>query len=312
MINHEPDTCSDATLGEMTSSGSSGSYPHHGWLFSALKRVSTRTALLLSSILLVGIGLTDWVTGPERSLGIFYILPIALVTLKLQFSLGIATSILSVLAWIIADYNWTTTRVAENIPYWNASVRLGFFAIITGLLAALKRENARIIELARADPLTGALNVRAFREEAAIELRRAGRSQRPLTLLYLDIDDFKKVNDEFGHDTGDKVLREIARALRAETRAAAQVSRLGGDEFAVLLPDTSSQEAAIVCERLRRRIQEHTHDARTKITVSMGSITCGSAAIGLEELLAEADSLMYAAKRRGGDLAECSTLPPVV
>ncbi len=131
----------DANLVGVTPITSRQSGRTQGWLLSALTPMSQPPAVLLSVSFLAVIVLADWATGPERSLGVFYVIPIALVTLRLNVFAGAATSVLSVLAWVIADFDWSTTPFPENLPYWNAVVRLGFFVVVTALLAALKREN---------------------------------------------------------------------------------------------------------------------------------------------------------------------------
>lgn len=118
------------------------------------------------------------------------------------------------------------------------------------LEAALIKEQ----ELARIDPLTHVSNRRAFYELAEIEIVRARRNGCPLSVAYMDVDNFKFVNDDLGHATGDLVLVTIASTLRSELRASDIVARLGGDEFAILLPETDAESAQAVLDKLRARL----------------------------------------------------------
>ena len=169
-------------------------------------------------------------------------------------------------------------------------------------------EHQRIQELAITDELTGLHNRRAFQKVLDRELRRSKRYQKPLSLIMLDIDGFKKINDTFGHQAGDKVLKFLAASLQGAVREIDFVARYGGDEFAVILPETKAEEAVILAERLKRMIKDcplaldGTHHT---ITLSAGVTDISKELVDTERTLVNrADKVLYLSKEHGGDLVE--------
>jgi len=165
-----------------------------------------------------------------------------------------------------------------------------------------KATEARLRELATTDSLTGLCNRRRFMELAEREFVRSRRYQGALTMLMMDIDHFKRVNDTHGHDVGDEVLRELARISRAALREPDVLGRLGGEEFGVLLPETDAGAALEVAERLRRAIEDApmaTAVGEMRITVSIGAATSDADADSVATLLKRADVALYAAKEAG-------------
>lgn len=158
-------------------------------------------------------------------------------------------------------------------------------------------------EQARTDYLTGLLNRRHFVELAERELDRAERYQRPLTLLMVDIDHFKLVNDTRGHATGDLVLQEVARLIRAAVRSVDIVGRIGGEEFAAVLPEIDEASALDVAQRLRELVEEASiavpEGVPVKVTISIGIAHLRGRNANLDTLLSEADAAMYSAKESG-------------
>ena len=162
--------------------------------------------------------------------------------------------------------------------------------------AALSRIAAAEAEALR-DPLTGLANRRAFEQRLPDEVERSERYRRPLSLLMIDLDDFKRVNDTRGHIAGDAVLVEVARQLRREMRAPDMVVRLGGEEFVMVLPETDEVAAFGLAERLRARILESS--ASDGVTVSIGVASTPKAASTAVGLIHTADEALYEAKRSG-------------
>ncbi|MBM7804761.1 diguanylate cyclase (GGDEF)-like protein [Geodermatophilus bullaregiensis] len=161
-----------------------------------------------------------------------------------------------------------------------------------------------IATLARRDGLTGTLNHRAFHERLQAEVRRAA-ADNPVSLLIVDVDSFKTVNDTFGHPAGDGVLQMVGASLTGLTRPGDSAGRLGGDEFALLLPGTALPEATAVAERLRERVR--TTAADFGATVSVGVATATSPDV--TALHAAADAAAYRAKRGGRDRVVAATEP---
>src|SRR5438445_724037 len=172
--------------------------------------------------------------------------------------------------------------------------------------AALALDNAeiraRLEYQAQTDSLTGLYNHRYFHERLRAELTRASRTRDSVAVLMLDIDDFKKVNDIYGHGVGDQVLRELAEQLNAAVRGSDLVCRLGGEEFGVVMGSCGTEDAVALANRLTERLKELEFGPAGKITVSVGAAEGPSDASNPRELIACAEAAMMTAKARGKDL----------
>ena len=246
------------------------------------------------------IGLVDYLTGSEVSIALFYLVPIAFATWFVGQSAGLFLAGLS--GAIRLPEIWLTTHPFSHpfASYWNAVIELGFFVVFTCVLERLRRTAAREGTMARTDPLTGVLNRRAFTEAATIEVARSERYNRSLSLAYMDIDDFKKVNDTGGHEEGDRLLREVAETLRRNLRAVDIVSRYGGDEFVLLLPETDDQAADMVLDKLVGALRGAMR-GRWSASFSIGAVTIDGPRTSLDQLVRQADDLVYLAKQDGKD-----------
>jgi diguanylate cyclase (GGDEF)-like protein len=163
----------------------------------------------------------------------------------------------------------------------------------------LGREGDALRKLAGTDPLTGLLNRRAFTERLHDEVARAARYGKPLSLLLLDLDGLKQLNDRAGHHAGDAALQALARSLRAQSRSADLAARWGGDEFVVLAPETRRAEAMELAERIRTTVASLGPDG---VTVSIGVATAEPVDASADATLeAAADASVYEAKRQGGN-----------
>ncbi len=179
-------------------------------------------------------------------------------------------------------------------------------ALASHLGAALHRASlfAEVQTLAVTDPLTGIANRRRFEERLATEMARARRTHQPLSLIVLDVDDFKALNDVHGHPGGDRALVTLARALDASVRATDLAARIGGDEFALLLPDTPAAGARTVFTKILRRATSLAAQSDSPLfTLSGGIAAVPDHAESVAELLARADAALYAAKTSGKNTA---------
>jgi diguanylate cyclase (GGDEF)-like protein len=258
--------------------------------------------VVIASAFLATVGLTDYVTGRDVSLSVFYVAPIALSTWFVGKRVGLLFAVLSTMTWFIAD-DMGRPHVQPLLPYWNAAVRVGFYAVMVVILAKLKVALEHERNLSREDPTTEIANPRAFFEWGAKEVERARRFRHPITLLYVDCDDFKLVNDRDGHGVGDEVLREVAQAMQGAVRDVDFVARLGGDEFAVLLPETDPVGAQVAVARLQEQLSREMARRGRPVTFSIGAATFSAGLSSLEEALREADRLMYSAKTCGKNAA---------
>jgi diguanylate cyclase (GGDEF)-like protein len=183
-----------------------------------------------------------------------------------------------------------------------------------GNVSELAKEADALERLACLDGLTGLNNRRHFMALAEMELSRFKRYGRPLALLMMDIDFFKSINDRYGHDVGDEVIKTVAKALQNHKRSSDIVGRIGGEEFALLLPEASLDSAAAAAERLRRLIADcpiSAGDDRIQVTISVGAGACHDETCTIEQLLKEADIALYQAKRSGRNRV-CSFEPKQV
>jgi diguanylate cyclase (GGDEF)-like protein len=193
-------------------------------------------------------------------------------------------------------------RVFSRNLFFLTGSGLPLIGTIGFLLMCNDRINEQLSRLAMLDPLTGVFNRRTFEERAEAVIAEAARDSRPLSLLAVDIDHFKEVNDEFGHAGGDEALRLVV-ALMRETLGEKQIlSRIGGEEFAVLLPGADEDDARLTAERLRRHLECSPIDVDGRelcLRISAGVATLSPGLESLSPLLRAADRALYAAKRAG-------------
>ena len=171
----------------------------------------------------------------------------------------------------------------------------------------IRHLNRELARLAMSDELTGLANRRSFFSRGEEELRMARRYPAPLSLLMLDIDRFKNVNDQHGHHVGDRVLQMVASTMRSLIREVDKLGRLGGEEFAILLPRTPPGEAVTLAERLRRAVAAQvleTDGLCLSVTISIGVAALRGETLTLDDLLREADTALYRAKNLGRDRVE--------
>jgi len=253
------------------------------------------TAFLIAMLL----GVLDFWTGFEISFSFFYLIPVSLAAWTAGKRAGVLVSIESAAIWLIANQLAGQDFSNLLIPFWNAVMRMGIFIFVTFLLAELRHHLNAETMMARTDFLTGVLNSRAFYETANKEIQRAQRYLSPFTLVYIDLDSFKDINDRFGHSVGDKLLRVIADNLRRNTRNLDAVARIGGDEFALLLPQTSQKAAQSLLTRLQGLVVDEMQQNQWAVTLSIGAITFVKPPESVDEILRTADQLMYDVKRNG-------------
>jgi len=264
--------------------------------------------LVLGGLLLVAlIALLDYATGPNLSLSIFYLIPVAACAWWGGFPHGILLSLAGAVAWHTIDHveNPIIPPVAE---VWNGVVRFGTLALVSSLVCRLHAGVLREHLLARTDALTGAANGRTFYEAAAAEAERARRSSRPLTLAYLDLDNFKQLNDRLGHAAGDAALMQVVRAIHPNLRTYDVLARLGGDEFALLLPETDGEGATALLARFQQLLLEDMTRQGWPVTLSVGAITFLRPSGDVDLMIRQVDALMYSAKRKGKGRVEHAVL----
>ncbi len=245
------------------------------------------------------VGTFDHWTGPEISFSLFYLVPIALSAWYGPAGQGPILCLMSAGIWMAADISAGHFHSHLLIPAWNALVRLGFFLIITGLLRRLRGTLYREQRLAHTDVLTGLANNRAFYEQVDRESERSRRYRHPMSIAYFDLDNFKTVNDQHGHDTGDAVLRTVAQVLREHVRKTDVVARLGGDEFAGLFPETDYEAARALIQKIHPHLLHAMNRHQWPVTFSIGTLVFAHPLESNREMIKAADDLMYQVKKSG-------------
>jgi diguanylate cyclase (GGDEF)-like protein len=252
---------------------------------------------MLCCALIALIGFADLLTAERLSLYVFYAVPIFLSAWFAGRLAGILLCVIAVFSWMIVDLH--LIRWQPWIVLWNAVLRMAFFAAISIIISSLKCTLDREKESARVDFLTGLPNRRTFLEIAIRERERAIRHKRPLTLAYIDLDDFKEINDRSGHDIGDHLLKEIASALRSNIRNTDLIARIGGDEFVMLLPETDFEAGQFALRKLQEAWKMHLSGKPWSISLSIGAMTYTDRFPDITEMIQSVDRLMYEAKAAG-------------
>jgi diguanylate cyclase (GGDEF)-like protein len=260
-----------------------------------------RTLRLLAwATLAAGVFVLNVRTPTDLRLGILYVVPVLLAASHDGLGWGISFALATALLRFGVGIDQLPPETSLQARVLNEVAYLAVVGVAIAGLAQLRRTQAQLELLATHDPLTTVLNARAFASQVAQELGRNRRYGRPLALIYLDLDDFKKVNDAHGHATGDAVLRLVADAMRSAVRQSDFVGRLGGDEFGVLMPETDGSVAHSVANRLAGGIRT-VFRGTPSVTASIGVVAVTGTEAGSDELLRKADQAMYEAKRAGKD-----------
>lgn len=252
-----------------------------------------------SALAILGVGWVDAVTEARLSFSLFYLLPVALAAWTVGVRAGVLTTLLATAMSLIGEIR---AFGPGFVSAWNATVRFGVLSVVVATVERLRISLETERHLASIDPLTGALNQRAFDAVAERELARALRYGRPLTLAYLDLDGFKLVNDTLGHSVGDRLLQALVTELRSQVRPTDVVARMGGDEFAILMPETTVEQAQLALGRIKERVLERMRMYGWPVTVSTGVSRPDGPGATVDALIADADRAMYEDKRRRRDV----------
>ena len=270
----------------------------------SLKSMSLRKAVLIIAIITTALFVIDWLTGSELSFSIFYLIPITLAVLLNGKNLGLACSVVCAIAWITADLLAHAKYSSVFIPLWNSFVRLGYFVFHTILLSRLNEIIKEMHAISVQDPLTNTANWRRFEEFANQAIKSAVRERKIISLAYIDIDNFKAVNDALGHSSGDEALQLVSKRMKEEVRSIDIVARLGGDEFAILLYDTNLKQTEGIINRIQNGVKETMKDHSWNITLSIGAIVFSVLPSTVGPMIKRADDLMYEVKRNGKNSAK--------
>ena len=268
-----------------------------------LYKVPKAVIEILSILLLFIIAVTEFYYGSKISLSLFYLIPVVITTWFINRTNGLIISIICTLIWIFIDFYDKQVFLLENfIFHWNIVVQFIFFVIFVYIISFLKDTLEKLKKAARDDFLTGVINTRYFYELAQFEINRANRYDKVFSFAYIDLDNFKYLNDTYGHPVGDALLRVIADIIKENLRKTDIVARLGGDEFAILLPETDYKQSDIVIKKLIKEIKMEMERYNWPVTLSIGLVTFEKIPISADEMIKIADDTMFKAKKAGKNL----------
>jgi len=226
----------------------------------------------------------------------FFVLPVVFVSWYGSARSGITLAVFSAAALVISRQGMNVTNFNIESAVYDGLSHVIAYVILAILITNFRKVHGFEVIAADTDNLTGLLSPRAFNFDLANELHRSFRYKRVFSLAYLDIDNFKLINDTQGHTVGNKVLIAVAKCLTASMRANDSIARLGGDEFGCLLPETNQEEAKQAFLKAKKRLNKCVDNYNCQITFSIGIVTFTEMPIDIEEALNIADELMYSVK----------------
>ena len=251
-------------------------------------------ALGVFTCILVG----DLASGSDLRLRALYVVPVGIAAWTTGRRGGVTLSLLSVTGNLSYDIAVGLTHEHPMFFYSDAAIRLGVYVGVSWVLCALHDAYARLEELSQTDPLTRLYNRRGFAQLVERELLRARRTGEALTIIHIDLDGFKAVNDSHGHAAGDAILVAVGDTLAAG-RATDIAARVGGDEFALLLQHVRGAGVARAMTRIVAELTRSMRGGGWPITFSIGVATFPVPPATVEDMIAAADALMYEVKRGG-------------
>lgn len=240
---------------------------------------------------------SDYITGPLAPFAHFYLIPITCSAYFLGKRWTFIITLLAIIASIPVFLQ--SLKTGQLMPLalelTSKTIIYLFFAL---LVSEMRKLMDTLEELASVDPLTRANSGRYFYEFGSTEIARAQRSKQPLTLAFIDLDNFKDVNDTLGHQQGDALLVDIAATIKANLREGDVLGRLGGDEFAILLTQTDQALAKVILSRMQANLLHAIQPYNTQVTFSIGVVTyLADKPSNINELVALADKAMYVIKK---------------
>ena len=256
-------------------------------------------AFLLGCAMFVAVVALDYSTTYELSLTPFYLFIVILVGWNCGWKPGLVFAMASSAAPVLIG-DFSGYLYSEPLYFYvdNAN-RLILYLVALGLTSQLKAQHEREKQSARRDHLTGLANPKGFYEALSIEIARHRRQRIPLAVAYFDCDNFKLVNDRFGHNEGDRLLEGIGRVLKENLRKTDVIGRLGGDEFAVVLTNTDQRSAVEAVGKLRRELDTLMREYHWPVTFSVGIGIFSRVPESEDTVIRFTDNLMYRVKEAG-------------
>lgn len=247
------------------------------------------------------VGGVDYLSGSEVRIFPLYLLPLIPAAWVFGKKGAVSASLAATAVWAVSLFLSGSQYSSAYIWVINSVTQGTTFLIVSLLIAWLHKSLQRERILSSTDTLTGLSNRRSFYVQAGSALALCHRNHSPVSLAYIDLDNFKQVNDAYGHEVGDTLLCRISEVLVACLRASDFSARVGGDEFIVLLPNTTAEHARIVLEKIRARLASTPEMQVCSTSVSIGAVSYAQAPGDLSKMIKMADDLMYNVKSGGKD-----------
>ena len=267
-------------------------------LFDWMHAQSLRNRLIVIAAVTVVLAFIDYDTGTEFNFSFFYLIPVSMTAWFVNAQLGYVMCVISGVVWGVlnlGDQEWHQAW----FPIWNAIMRMLFFFVVTKLIGIVHAAFERERLLSRTDYLTGVFNSRYIFEEIQSELDRHKRYGHEFILAYIDLDNFKKVNDTKGHSEGDRVLKLTTETMRKTLRKTDRIGRMGGDEFVVILPHVGMPGARVALAKMEQALLAEMRANGWPVTFSIGVLAPKTSHSSVDDLLKSVDALMYQVKGKG-------------
>jgi diguanylate cyclase (GGDEF)-like protein len=254
--------------------------------------------LVCALILLLLVGAANYVTDYRLNLVTLYLPPLLVIIWFTGPLFGLFLSLVATASWAYIDF---AGHYGGNsaLAYWDWGVLQAGFALLVIGIWKLRQALDYAHFQSRRDALTELVNKAGFYQVVSAEMEVCRRYKRPLSIAYIDCDNFKAVNDRFGHHVGDQLLRMVAHIMTRKLRASDLAGRLGGDEFAVMLPETNPEACHMVVAMLQHRLLQEMQQHDWPVTFSIGIATFVHIPQTIDDMIQQADKLMYMVKRAG-------------
>jgi diguanylate cyclase (GGDEF)-like protein len=251
----------------------------------------------LSGAFIICTAMIDLITRHQTAVPLFYALAIVAAVWFSWRTAAVAAALLSgVCMSVVASIFATSHTAAGAANIWAQSL---FFLVFAGILLALRYLQDQLHAMSTMDPLTELVNSSHFLNIGNSETDRALRYKHPFSIIYIDIDDFKHINDAMGHGAGNELLKEIAKKIKGMIRRSDTIARIGGDEFALLMPETGESSVRAAMARIQAKVSDIKASGVKSVTFSIGVITNTGQSASFDEIVNMARSLMHEVKRGG-------------
>ena len=266
----------------------------HNRLFAYLDGRSKSFLLVLNYAIVLLLGYVDYLTG-DYSLILFYVIPVFLGSWFVDKRSGIFICIACSLASFL-NKSLDHPGASLLLHSWDLIIESSYLLLLSLMFSTLRHKLEQEKMLARLDPLTRSLNRRYLYEMAELEINRSSRYGRPFTIAYIDLDNFKTINDRQGHHVGDELLCTVVETIRENIRCTDMVARIGGDEFVIMLTETGAEHSIAAITKLQEKLAIAMENRQWPVTFSIGMVTYDTPPGTVDEMLKKADHMMYAVK----------------